>query len=133
MPIEYVSQQHAVGIQRPGHDADLIKSIPVRFDEIENLTTGGTQFFFRPDDAGNRQRHRVATNSHIWSRQWRTGVRACAERVDMPIEEALRKRVGGVLLQREEECGPHRCTHGFKQRELHLREIIKSVIEQMRE
>ncbi len=51
----------------------------------------------------------------------------------MPIKEALRKRVGGVLLQGKEECGLHRCTYGFKQRELHLREIVKSVIEQMRE
>ncbi len=69
MPIEHASQQPAVGIQRPGYDADLVKSVAVRLDEVEDLTTGECQFLFRPDDAGDRQRHRAATNIDI--SRWR--------------------------------------------------------------
>ena len=56
---------------------------------------------------------------------------ACRQWANMSIEEALRKLGSRIILKWEEECGLHRRTHRLEQRELHLCEIVKSVIEEV--
>ncbi len=49
MAIEDRLETRAVGIEHTGGDADLIETIAVCFDQIEDRAAGSRQFFFCPD------------------------------------------------------------------------------------
>ena len=51
MAIETRLKIQAIGIECPGGDADLIESIAIGFDQIENGPGGCRQFFFRANYA----------------------------------------------------------------------------------
>ncbi len=127
--IKNTRQESPIGVQCAGHYANIVKLIPVRLDQIQNLPAGRRQLLFRADDTVHCYRHRLIGGWLVRIRQSRDHVGVCRTGLNTTIKEAPGKSPPLSRFNGKQQRRGNGGTHSLKQRQLHLGQIVESIIE----